>query len=228
MYSDTTAIIPTLNEAGNIGKLLKIINSSYPNIKVIVSDDGSIDRTKGIVNEISKSNKNIKLLDRTNAKIHGLTASVLDAALLAKTKNMVVIDADLQHPPEKIREIIQKLENNDLVIAARSKVVSPWPLQRRLMTKTATNLALLKLKKKVKDPLSGFFGIKAALFKNLIKNNEKRFEKPGYKVLFDILKSISLEKTKIDYIYYNFGERSRGKSKIGRKQIIAFLKSLFK
>jgi len=226
-YSDTTIIIPTFNEESNISELLKLTEKLYKNIKIIVSDDGSTDKTQEIVKGYSKKNKKIKLLDRSKKAVHGLTASVVDASKQVKTKYIVVMDGDLQHPPEKIKEIVRELrKGSDLVAGARRKVFD-WPLNRRIISKIATLLGKTRLLLKgttCDDILSGFFGIKTKLMQSLNKN---KFEMQGYKILFDILKNID-KKIKIKNIYYDFGMRKRGHSKIGLKQIISFLRALFK
>jgi len=226
-YGDLTVIIPTLNEERNIKELIKIIRNSYKGIKVVVADDGSTDNTAAIVKKFGMSDKNIKLLDRGREKTHGLTASVIDAVKNTKTGLLIVIDGDLQHPPEKIAEITAKLmDGNDLVIGTREKVEGEWPLQRRLMSVIATNIARLRLMKAVKDPMSGFFGVRSELFKKALAAKEKRFEKRGYKVMFDLLKCAPMARTA--NVYYTFGKRSGGESKIGVKQVICFLKSVAK
>src|SRR3990167_553648 len=122
-YTGTTVIIPTLNESQNITELLETIRRNYPEAKVIVADDGSTDGTKEKAAAIERKNPNIKLLDRSNDKTHGLTASVIDAVKTADSEFVVVIDGDLQHPPEKIKEITKKLgEGNDIAIGTREKV----------------------------------------------------------------------------------------------------------
>ncbi|MBU4284354.1 MAG: glycosyltransferase, partial [Nanoarchaeota archaeon] len=226
-YSDTTIVIPTFNEEENISELLKLIEKLYKNINIIVSDDGSEDRTQKIVKEHSRKNKKIRLLDRSEKAVHGLTASVVDASKTVKTNYTIVIDGDLQHPPEKIKNIVIGLrQGNDLVIGARRRVFH-WPLHRKLISRTAMLLGKIRLSlkgAKCDDILSGFFGIKTKLMQNINKN---RFEMQGYKILFDILKNID-KNTKIKNIYYDFGMRKRGHSKIGKTQIISFLKALFK
>lgn len=226
-YRDLTVIIPTLNEAKNISELIRAISSSYRGAKIIVADDGSRDGTKNIVNRVSSSNKNVKFLDRSSEKIHGLTASVVDAAKSVNTRFMVVIDGDLQHPPERVGEMVGKLrEGNQLVIGTRAKVLGKWPVQRRLMSIVATSLARLRLMRHVEDPMSGFFGVEGMLFKRVLAEKEHRFEKKGYKVLFDLLKQVP--KAKTANVYYVFGERKGGESKIGGKQVISFMKSVFR
>jgi len=226
-YSDTTVIIPTLNEESNILELLNLIEKLYKNISIIISDDGSEDSTQYIIKEYSKKNKKIKLLDRSEMAVHGLTASVVDASKTVKTKYTVVMDGDLQHPPEKIEDIVRELRKGNCLVAGARKKVFDWSLDRRIISKVAAFLGKIRLLSKgivCKDILSGFFGIKTKIIKGIKKEN---FEITGYKILFDILKNIKRD-TKIKNIYYDFGMRKRGHSKIGKTQIISFLRALFK
>jgi len=215
-YSDITIIIPTFNEESNISELLKIIERLYKNINVIISDDGSRDKTQEIVKEHSRKNKKIKLLDRSRETVHGLTASVVDASKTVKTKYTVVMDGDLQHPPKKIKDIVKELRKGNYLVAGARRNVFNWSLDRRIISKVATLLGKARLLLKgaiCNDILSGFFGIKTELIQNINKN---KFEMQGYKVLFDILKNID-KNTKIKNIYYDFGMRKRGHSKVGLK-----------
>ncbi len=224
-YADFTVIIPTLNEAENISELVRIISGSYDGIRITVADDGSSDGTPGVVSRIGISNRNVKLLDRRDEPVHGITASVIDSAAEAKTPYIIVIDGDLQHPPEKIGEIAKKLtEGSDIAIGTRKIVFGGWPLQRRAMSLAATSLARIKLGRRVSDPMSGFFGARRELFMNAVEKNRLRFVKEGYKALFDLLKCAP--KAKVSEVPYNFGERKRGKSKIKARHVIHFLKSL--
>jgi len=230
-YSDTTVIIPTLNEEKNIGKLLELIEKNCPKIYVIVSDDGSKDMTQQIVRKKSAKNRRIFLLDRSSKKIKGLTASIIDGAKSCKTDFMVVIDGDLQHPPEKIPEIVRKLrEGFDVVIGKRIKVLGHWAFHRQLMSKTAILMGKLRLLLKgmwVNDVVSGFFGTRTELFKKVVSESENKFEPKGYKVLFDYLKNTK-GKIRIGYVDYIFGLRKGGTSKISKKHIWLYFKSMFK
>lgn len=230
IYDDTTVIIPTLNESENILKLLDNIETLYPQINIIVSDDGSTDGTQEIVLQKQKSNAKIQLLNRSN-KSHGLTASIIDAINNVNTKYSIVIDGDFQHPPEKIRDISRSLKlGNDLVVGTRIKVEN-WGFTRHLISIGATKLGIISLilrkSARCKDIMSGFFGISTTLMIKYVKKNPTFFKGRGYKVLFDLLKQLP-SNTKIAEVPYTFRNRQEGDSKINRTHMIVYFKSLFK
>lgn len=224
-WNKLTIIIPSLNEEGNIGKLLSKLKSLYPGVKIIVSDDGSKDNTQNIV----KSFRGVELLDRSKKKLKGLTISVIDAVKIVKTTYLIIMDADLQHPPEKVGEIAVKLNKYPIVVGERRKIIGEWGLFRKVMSKTAIFLGKLRLMNRIKckDIVSGFFGIRTNLFQYFIKTHKDSFEGGGYKVLFDLLKIVKRD-TKLGSVKYDFFIREEGKSKIGGNHIFVYLKSLFK
>jgi len=220
-YSDTTIVLPTLNEEGNIKGMLSLLGKLYLGAKIIVSDDGSKDKTQQVVRKF----KNVKFLDRSK-KNHGITASVLDALGITKTRFMVVMDADFQHPPEEIENIISMLrKGSSIVVASRRATPKEWPFQRKIISKGALFLAKRRLSVNCKDPISGFFGIRTYFFKKILSGNKKRFVDENYKVLFDILKCLPAGHA-VDEIYYDFRLRKKDVSKLNRTHIKAFLKSL--
>ena len=105
-YDDFTVVLPTLNEQGTIGRIIERILSEYEGISIVVANDGSTDGTKKIVLGYSGKDKSVRLIDRHARKLEkGLTASVVDGIMLSETRYAIVMDADLQHPPAKIKEI---------------------------------------------------------------------------------------------------------------------------
>ncbi|MCG3220297.1 MAG: glycosyltransferase [Candidatus Heimdallarchaeota archaeon] len=231
IYTDLTVIIPTLNEEESIPIILQKIDECVPKTKVIIADDGSTDKTKELV-ESFEGSIDVLFLDRKKKIIHGLTISVLDAIKNCKTPMFLVMDGDLQHPPDKIVNFYAVLKKeNDLVGGRRIKVLGKWPLHRRLMSIIASlagkTSLFIRRKNRVKDVLSGFFASKTELWQKLLEEKEDEFTLEGYKVLFDFLK-IYPSKLKISHVDYVFGIRGYGESKINSKVIWLYFKSLFK
>ena len=229
-FSDFTIIIPTLNEEKSIGELLKLLEDIAPQVNVIVSDDGSKDRTKEIV-ETHKGSINAHFLDRKNEEIHGLTISVIEAIMHCQTSYFMVMDGDLQHPPEVVPDILNMLNQDfDIVAGNRVEVIGKWGIFRKLMSYTAILLGRLALairrRNTVKDIMTGLYGSKSELWKEVISKDKDKFTLEGYKVLFDFLKIYS-NKLNIGYVDYVFGTRQTGESKISKKVIWLYFKSLF-
>ncbi len=233
-FSDLTVIIPTLNEREDVPKLIGILQRSYKGVHVIISDDGSTDGTKRAVERISKRSRNVIFLDRSKMHIHGLTASVVDAAMIAKTPKIVVMDGDMQHPPNKVGGIAKALDHNDIVVGVRSAIKN-WDLHRRIVSKSINALAYgtfkLRGRHTTKDMMSGFFGIRSALFKHLITKNSDEFTGKGYKVLLDILR-VSDKSARVAEVHYKtFQDRRHGRSKLkmmGIHQAPKVLRSVLK
>ena len=219
-----TILIPTLNEEKNIKRLIETILSLYPSINITVVDDGSTDDTVKLVNEF---NDVVSLINRKDNDIKGLSISIKEGIFSVKTKFFMVIDGDFQHPPEAIKDAITcSDENPEFIIGHRIKV-EEWPFLRKLMSQGAKWLATISLlfrrKKVPKDIMSGFFGGNTTYIQTLLAENS--IEDTGYKILFDLLKAAP-RNVSISQFGYVFKNREFGDSKIGKTQMIAFLRSL--
>jgi dolichol-phosphate mannosyltransferase len=230
-FSDTTIILPTLNEIGNIGKITDMLARRYKNVNMVIVDDGSDDGTLIAARGISGKNPRVRLLDRTEEDLHAHTASVVDAALLVRTPKTVVMDADLQHPVDKVGELVEGLDENDLVIGVRTKV-RDWGFGRRAVSAVAGNLAALVFigrgRRTCSDMMSGLFAIRTDLFKKMIKKNKQGFLMPGCKILLDILK-LSDGNTRIMQVpYATFHDRERGGSKLTSRRMFYTLEDILR
>jgi dolichol-phosphate mannosyltransferase len=229
-YRNFTIILPTLNEDRTIGEILRYILVNYRETRVIVADDGSTDNTKRIVKKFAKRSKNIMLFDRSAKGLRrGLTASVVDAIRLSKTKFAIVMDADMQHPPSKIREVGKKLEKGDMLVVATRAKVTKWSLYRKTISRALMYFGRFVLviegKETCGDIFSGFFGVDRNFLISVFNKNKQRFVGEGYKVLFDFLKCIDKGTISIGEVPIIFGVRKSGSSKAGFMQGIALLKS---
>ena len=226
-FSDTTVIMPTLDEEGNIGRILDAM-TRYKGISIIVSDDGSSDGTIKEVLKAGKGNSRIRLL-RRKGRERGLTASVIDAVALVRTAKTIVMDADFQHPPEKVKEIAAKLDDFDLVVGVRTHVKN-WGAWRQFVSGSVALMAYVAFRMRGKatcdDMMSGFFGIRTALMKRLIRRKEG-FVVPGMKILLDIMR-MSDKGVRLGQVSYStFHGRMHGESKLGVKHVVYTLRSIY-
>ncbi len=215
-------IVPTYNERDNVEELIKRIHNSMENIgqkyEVIIVDDNSPDGTAEKAEELSKTYR-VKVLRRPGKL--GLSSAVLDGLKLAEGDLIVVMDADLQHPPEVIPKLLEKVkERCDIVIASRyvkGGSVEGWGFIRRLMSHGAGYIARLLLPsvRGIKDPMSGFFLFR----KDVIK--ESKLNPRGFKILLEIV--VRGKHAKVCEVPYRFGLRHRGVSKLGTGEIINYL-----
>ena len=116
-------VVPMFNEEASIEQLLEKVNAVAkrvaPDFEIILVNDGSSDKTLGLVMAARTQNPNIKIIDlsRNFGKEKALTAGLNHASGDA----VISMDADLQHPPELIPTMIEHwLEGYDMVIAVRS------------------------------------------------------------------------------------------------------------
>jgi len=224
-YENLTVIIPTLNEAGPIAKLVPEILKAYAGCSIIICDDGSLDGTQKVARSFGKK---VKLIDRADARVHGLCASVLEGIDGCGTEFFVVMDGDLQHPPQTVGQLHKSLVlGADAAIASRQNVLDSWPLHRRLISAGAETLGKIRLGSAGYgnvDILSGFFGMRTKEAARLHAQNPDRFALEGYKVLFDFLKLMPWPK--VESVPYDFGKRHSGKSKLGARHMLLFIRSL--
>ena len=109
MKSLVSLVIPTYNEVGNLEKLyeeiVRNLSSKY-SYEIIFVDDGSTDESLKIIKKIKKNDKRIKFISFTRNFGH---QSALKAGLdNAKGDCVISLDADLQHPPSMISEMLKE------------------------------------------------------------------------------------------------------------------------
>jgi cellulose synthase/poly-beta-1,6-N-acetylglucosamine synthase-like glycosyltransferase/putative flippase GtrA len=226
-------VIPVMNEADNISPLLDRISRTIRNrsTEVIFVDDSRDDSSVKAVAKAQLSNKkrrfSVYIIHRVGAKRWGgLSGAVTDGMHAAKSDRVLVMDGDLQHPPETIPSMIKAAKGRDIVVASRyRKGGSAKGLDgsiRHLVSRGSTLLAKVMFPKRlwgITDPMTGFF-----LF-DKTKIDTGLLHPKGFKILLELLATHpSLAKAEVPL---QFAERLTGKSHGTMKQGLAFLSQLF-
>ncbi len=223
-----SVVVPTYNEAENIPELLRRIKDSLKGIdyEVVIVDDDSPDGTARVAEEEArKLGVPVRVIVRKGEK--GLATAVVRGFREARGEYLVVLDADLQHPPELIPRMLEKaLETGaDVVVASRfvpGGGCDGLPPHRKLVSFGAKVLAyiLVPRSRHVRDPMSGFFLVHRRVLEGV------DLSPIGYKILLEILAKGRY--AKVVEVPYRFEERKRGESKLGWKQILDYLRHVLK
>jgi dolichol-phosphate mannosyltransferase len=212
-------IIPTYNEQDNIQPLVEKLNSSLKqyNYEIVFVDDNSRDGTAETINNLS-STYPVRLIERKNKR--GLASAVVDGIKATRGEEVVVMDADLQHPPEVVPGLIQTLKDHDLAVGSRyCKGGSPgeWKYSRKVVS-TVANLMALPLAPGVKDRMSGFFAFRRQTV------NPDSLNPVGWKIGLEVIARGHYKA--VTEVPYTFEPRQRGTSKLSRRIIWEYLKQL--
>lgn len=119
VFQKISVIIPIFNEVKTLPEFIKRLDSVLKKTKIayelIFIDDNSQDGTKRLF--ARNKNKDIRFINKEGKK--GKAFSLTQGFAAAHGDVLVMIDGDLQYPPEAIPEMIGELENSDIVIANR-------------------------------------------------------------------------------------------------------------
>src|SRR5207244_6597446 len=117
---DLSIIVPALNEAPNPPALAERVNGALPGVayELLIIDDKSRDNTPQVCAELATKYP-LRLIVREHPT-NGLSGAVLHGIAQSRGQRIVVMDADLQHPPEKIPELLAALNGGaDLALGSR-------------------------------------------------------------------------------------------------------------
>lgn len=211
-------LIPCYNEEKNIFRCLKNITelNNKKIKKILLIDDGSTDNTV----KIASTFKNVSIHQHSSNK--GLGAAVREGLKLTKNfdVNLVVkIDADCQHDPKDILEIIKPITNDkyDLVYGNRKKKIKyRMPILRRLGNICFSKLMKFLTSWDIEDSQPGIFAIRKKYIKDL-----KIFG--DYNYTQQVLLSSYYAGLKFKQIDVTFYKRFEGNSFISLKYIYVAL-----
>ncbi|MCL6002168.1 MAG: glycosyltransferase [Thermoplasmatales archaeon] len=220
----TSIVTATLNERGNVLQFVKRVHAAMgkATYEILVVDDNSNDGTTDLLEEISVSDPSVRTI--INSRRTGLLESNLRGLKESRGEIKIIIDADLQHPPEMIPRIVSRIKDGTDAVVMSRFVEGSSTDKRNAYRASATSLAIalchliVPQTRNFKDPISGFFAIGkevAIPYERLFTSIRNR---RGYKILVPIIAN-NVNKKFVEVPYY-FDARRWGESKIGSENLL--------
>jgi len=221
---NTLVIMPTYNEAQNIGRIAGHLLATVPSVDLLIVDDNSPDGTGKLADEMAAANPRVHVLHRTEK--NGLGPAYLAGFAWGFERNyeyLVEMDADGSHRAEDLIAMLAVAPNNDLVIGSRwvkgGKVVN-WPLSRQLISRTGNTYARFMLRAGIRDITAGFRVFRASFLKDLDLSS---IASAGYSFQVEMAWRCFRAKARIQEVPITFVEREIGYSKMSKKIVFEAL-----
>jgi dolichol-phosphate mannosyltransferase len=221
---DLSIIVPTFNERGNVRPLTerirKVLAGMGYSYEIIFVDD-SRDDTPLALAQLAAQYPCVRFEHRTAER--GLASAVVRGFSLSCGNNIIVMDADLQHPPELLPVILKRLSRAEVVIPSRFiNGGSDGGLNafRKLVSWTARMIGRLSIRRlrEISDCTSGFFG----LHRNVITT--AKLDPIGWKILMEVL--VKGDYHAVHELPYAFAARDSGESKMTWKDQYDYLRHI--
>lgn len=221
---DTTIVVPTFNEGGNVAVLVSRLATAFAgrSVEVLFVDDSTDDTPEVIAETARTASIPVRLLHRTGAdRVGGLAGAVTAGIRAARSTYVLVMDGDLQHPPEMAPQVRDAAEGVDLAVASRyvdqGDARGLSSAYRQLISSGSTVLAQACFPRRVgrvcTDPMTGFFCFRRdAVDVDLLRPR-------GFKILLEILTRHDLSVVELPFA---FGTRHSGESKADWRNGLAF------
>lgn len=224
---DLSVIVPTFNEGPNVAELVRRLSHSLADREFeIVFVDDSTDETPDIIRAVAAAaDVSVRLVHRDQPE-GGLGGAVVEGMHAATARWCLVMDGDLQHPPEDIPRMLERASRGDVDIVVASRYVAGGTAgglantTRTAVSRASTVLTKSMFPRKLHgctDPMTGFFLVD----REAVELDELRPR--GFKILLEILARRQL---RVGEVPFAFASRYAGESKASFTQGIRFLTQL--
>jgi len=224
--SGTWVVLPTYDEAENVGPMSRAVLAALPAATLLIVDDDSPDGTGRLADELAAADPRIRV--RHRAAKQGLGRAYLDGfgvALGAGAERVVQMDADFSHDPATLPDLIAPIERDeaDLVIGsryARGGGVVDWGLGRRLISRGGSLFARIVLALPANDLTGGFKAWRAPTLAGIPFEG---VHAGGYVFQIEMTYRASGAGARIAEIPITFRDRRVGQSKMSRRIVVEAL-----
>ncbi len=224
---EIAVVIPTFNERANVAALIARLDTALAGRtwEAIFVDDDSPDGTADAARAIALTDPRVRVIQRIGRR--GLSSACIEGMCASAAPVVAVIDGDLQHDETVLPRMIDALADPALDIAIGSRFVAgggtgEWDRDRVAKSALATRLSRQVLKADLSDPMSGFFAIRADVFREIAP----KLSGIGFKILLDIM-TASPRPLKFVELPYTFRVREAGESKLDHVVAMEYLIALY-
>lgn len=214
-----SVVVPTYNEAATVPQLAARLAAALPGRQweLVVVDDGSPDGTADVAERLAPRLP-LRVVRRPGKL--GLASAVIDGFRAARGDLLVVMDADLSHPPEVVPALVDAVvAGADLAVGSRYVAgggTVDWPLRRRVVSRVACLMGNALVP--VRDATSGFFALRRDVIEGV------RLDPIGFKIGFEVIARGKYRR--VVEVPYTFRDREHGRSKFGTREIGSYLLQL--
>jgi len=227
---DTTVsvVVPTRNEVGNVGPLLRYIEASCTGLvsEVVFVDDSSDATPEAVLAEVGRHPFAVRLIARPPERRNGLGMAVVEGIRAATGTWVCVMDGDLQHPPEVIPQLLERALDRNATLVAASRLtdgggtegLSPF---RKLLSyglALVSRLLFPRSLRALSDPLTGFFVVR----RDAVDPDGLRPE--GFKILLELV--VRTPTLSVAEVPFEFGKRLSGSSKASGTEMFRLFRQM--
>lgn len=219
-----TVIVPTFNEAPNVAELVRRVGAATRGLQAeLLFVDDSTDDTADVVRSASLTAELPVRVIHRDEPVGGLGGAVLDGVRASSSPYVLVMDGDLQHPPEMIPTLLARAQEPDVDVAVASRYIgdgssaglSGVVRQAVSSASTAVTRAMFPVRlRDCSDPMTGFFVVRRAAV------DLEALRPRGFKILLEILARHPMRVVEVPFV---FGERYAGESKANLAQGVHFM-----
>jgi dolichol-phosphate mannosyltransferase len=224
------AVVPTYNERENVGRLVEEVRrAAIPGLTLLFVDDSSPDGTGDLIRTIASHDPSVNLLVRcTKTGIGSAYQDGFREAISSIAPDIIIeMDADLQHPPSAIGELVRAIQAGaDVAVGSRKWAglqLSGRSFNRFWFGEMANVFARTLLGIKVRDATSGFRAYTRAKAEQVANMTlpAKGFE-------FQVASLYLLKESRFVEVPYTFAARTAGRSKLGLLDMVHFFFSVIR
>ncbi len=222
---DVTVVVPTFNEGANVVPLVTRLCAALRgrSAEIVVVDDSTDDTPEQVSRAAVWAELPVRMIRREPAeRVGGLSGAVSAGILASDSDFVVVMDGDLQHPPELVPALRDAVGHGDLSVASRyagdGRPSGLACTYRRWVSRSSTLIVQACFPRRVgrvcTDPMTGFFCFRRSAIEM------SRLRPRGFKILLEILARHDL---RVRELPFTFAERLAGESKASWRNGVAFV-----